>query len=143
METTEAIKLSKREALSIFCFLEISYSSVLEKKLEIVKQSKDYSLLPDIKYLLLVVRIWKSYKSEKIRNVAQDTMEMFIKDIYRDENRRLSINDLKFMIPFVFSFRNVRSKKAMRQTNHTENYVRFFQKNIQALAHTQKQLSLF
>jgi hypothetical protein len=143
MEPTEAIKLSKREALSIFCFLEIGYSSVLEQKLEIVKNTRDYSLLPELKYLFLVLKIWKCYKSEKIRDIAQDTMELFIKDIYRDENRRLSMTDLKFMIPFVFSFRNVRSQKAMKQTNHSENYVRYFQQKFQELAHKEKQLSLF
>jgi len=143
MNATADIKLSKREALSVFCFLELSYSSVLEQKLEIVKQSKDYSLLPDIKYLLLVVRIWKRYKSEKIRDIAQDTIELFLKDIYRDENRKLSMVDLKFMIPFVFSFRNVRSQKEMKQIKHSEDYVRSFQKHFQALVYKEKQLSLF
>ena len=143
METAEAIKLSKREALSVFCFLELSYSSVLEQKLELVKSSGDYSLLSELKYLFLVVNIWKSYKSEKIRDIAQDTMELFINDIYRDENRRLSMNDLKFMIPFVFSFRNVRSQKAMKLIKHSENYVRSFQECFQALAHKEKQPSLF
>ena len=143
MKPTEAIKLSKREALSIFCFLEIGYSSVLEQKLEIVKLSKDYTLITEIKYLLLVIRIWKSYKSEKIRDIAQDTMELFIKDIYQDQNRRESMTDLKFMIPFVFSFRNVRSQKAMKLIKHSENYVRTFQQQFQALTHKEKQLSLF
>ena len=143
MEQSEAIKLSKREALSIFCFLEIGYSNVLEQKHEIVKKSPEYSLISEIKCLLLVVNIWKRYKSEKIRNIVQDIMELFIKDIYNDENKRISINDLKFMIPFIFSFRNVRSKKAMKQIKHNEDYVKYFQNNFQSLVHPQKQLSLF
>ena len=70
-------------------------------------------------------------------------MELFIKDLYQDENRRISMNEFKFMIPFIFSFRNVRSHKAMKQTIHDEDYVRFFQNNFQALTSKQKQFSLF
>ena len=143
METSESIKLSKQEALSIFCFLELGYSNVLEQKLDLVKNSRDYNLLPEIKYLLLVVRIWKSYRSVKIRIFIQDIMELFINQIYKDENRMLLMTDLRFMIPFIFSFRNARSHKAVKQTAHNEEYVKHFQRNFQALAHTQKQLSLF
>lgn len=143
METSESIKLSKQEALSIFCFLELDYSSVLEQKLDLVKNSRDYNLLPEIKYLLLVVQIWKNYKSEKIRNFIQDIVELFINQIYKDENKILSITDLKFMTPFIFSFRNARSKKIVKQTAHNEEYVKYFQRNFQVLANTQKQLSLF
>ncbi|MDO9153558.1 MAG: hypothetical protein Q7U47_07625 [Paludibacter sp.] len=134
METKEAIKLSKQEALSIFCFLEISYSNVLEQKLEIIKNSRECSLLPDIKNLLLVVKIWKNYKSEKIRDIVQYTMELFIKAIYQSENRRLSMNNLKFILPLVFSFRKVRSQKAMKHTAHNEDYLRYFRNNFKALA---------
>jgi hypothetical protein len=143
MESTEAIKLSKQEALSIFCFLELSYISVLGHKLDLVKNSRDYSLLPEIKYLLLVVRIWKNYKSEKIRIFIQDIVELYINQIYKDENRMLMMTDLKFMIPFIFSFRNARSKKMVKQTAHNEEYVKLFQRNFQFLTQYQNQLSLF
>lgn len=143
MEGSESIKLSKQEALSIFCFLELDYSGVLEQKLEILKKSKDYSLLTEMKCLILVVQIWKSYKSENIRIFIQDIVKLFINQIYKDENRMLLMTDLKFMIPFIFSFRNASSKKMVKQTTHNEEYVKLFQKNFQAFAHTQKQLSLF
>ncbi len=129
MEASAAMRLSKQEALSIFCFLEIGYSQVLEQKLEIVKLNRNDNLLTEMKRLLLVVRIWKTYKSDKIRNIVQDTTELFIKDIYQDENRKLSINDLTFMIPFVFSFRHVSSKQELRQIKHNESYMKCFRKS--------------
>jgi hypothetical protein len=129
MEASEAMRLSKQEALSIFSFLEIGYSQVLEQKFEIVKLNRSDNLLTEMKRLLLVVRIWKTYKSDKIRNIVQDTTELFIKDIYQDENRKLSINDLTFMIPFVFSFRHVHSKKQLRQIKHNESYMKCFRKS--------------
>ena len=38
IESKDARNLSKQEALSIFCFLELEYSRVLEEKLDIVKR---------------------------------------------------------------------------------------------------------
>ena len=132
------MSLSKQEALSIFSFLEIGYFRVLEQKLEIVKQSRSDNLLSEMKRLLLVVKIWKSYKSDKIRNIVQDTTELFIKDIYQDENRRLSIHDLTFLIPFVFSFRHVSSKQELRQIKHSESYMKYFRKSYREVVRRKK-----
>ena len=134
MEAKEAMRLTKQEALSLFCFLEINYSSVLENKLAILIGHPDSELLLEMKRMFLIITILKSYKSIRVRDAIQDTTALFIRDFYRDEQGRISVNDFGFLIRFLFRFRNVRLKNEILKLKHNEAFVVYFKKCYQELA---------
>lgn len=126
MEPTEAIKLSKQEALSIFCFLEVGYSSVLEEKMKQVKNNPNAQKVYDIKLLVYIVSVLKCYKSVRISEIVQDALSLIINDLYVRKSV-YEVDELKFLFRFVFQFRNVKNKKEMPNIIDNE-YVAAFQK---------------
>ncbi len=126
METSESIKLSKQEALSIFCFLELGYSSVLDEKIKQVRLNPSQQKVFDLKMLVAVVSVWKHYQSTKIREITQDALFLIINDLYVSKSV-FYIKNLKFLFRFVFQFRNVKNKKEIPNIIDSE-YVAAFQK---------------
>jgi hypothetical protein len=134
MEVRESMRLTKQEALSLFSYLEIEYTSVLNDKMQILKENPDTVLLNEMKRMVLVIKIYDHYKSPKVRDTIQDITALFIRDFYRDENRRISIRELSFLIQFIFSFRNVRVKKEIPLLKHNTSFLSYFKHCYRELA---------
>lgn len=134
MEASVAMRLTKQEALSLFSYLEIGHKRVLLDKLELLKKNPDAVKLKEMKRMMLLISIWENYKSEKVRDKIMDLNALFIRDFYSEAIQRISIIELSFLVHLSFSYRNIKTKNAIRHLQHDEKFMRYFRECYSKLA---------
>lgn len=111
----ESISITKEEALSIFAFYKYFPKGFIENKKTEIDTENIVDLYRDMLWMLKILEIYLSYKSNEVWYLVSENCKRFINDIYKTEDSQITFKQLSFLIWFIFIHRN---KKDYREINN-------------------------
>lgn len=120
---TSIINLSKEDALAIFGSPYWDPVPVLNYwKTQFTDDNQDV-LYQEIKFLLLITKVYLNYSSPEVRLVIQNLCGRYIEEIYSKGQSELPLASLKFLCVVIFRHRNIKDYRKLKNPVYEEDYL--------------------
>lgn len=126
----ESISIAKEEALSIFAFYKYFPKEFIENKKAEIYAENHFDLYRDMRWMLKILEIYLSYKSNEVWYLVSENCKRIINDIYKTEDTEIEFKKLNFLIWFIFIHRNIKDYREINKLPIEKNKMEAFKTRL-------------
>ncbi len=126
----ESISITKEEALSIFAFYKYFPKGFIENKKTEIDTENIVDLYRDMRWMLKILDIYLSYKSNEVWYLVSENCKRFINDIYKTEDAEIVFKQLNFLVWFIFIHRNIKDYREINKLSIDKNKMEAFKTRL-------------